>query len=331
MKTYHCRVCANALYFENSVCVSCGTALGYSRAEKEIVPVDESGQYVDAEGLVWHVCCNLNLSGCTWLAPIAGEQCAACDLTRTRPSDDDTSGIAEFPIAERAKRHLVAELDALGFPVVSKEEDPVGGLAFDMLSSTHEKVMIAHADGVVTIDLAEGIDSQREKVREMLDEPYRTMLGHLRHEVGHYFEWRLIETPGGELLERARELFGDETVSYQDSVSQHYEDGPPADWTERYISSYATMHPYEDFAETWAHYLHICDTIESAVAYGLLPATEVSRRSAFREVVTDVWIPLSTALNVINQSMGKEDLYPFVLPSDVIDKLAFVATLQPEA
>ncbi|PZU45717.1 MAG: hypothetical protein DI566_09695 [Microbacterium sp.] len=329
MKAYTCRVCGNPLYFENSVCVSCGTPLGYSRGERAIVPVDAMGRYVDADDLIWHVCRNLGLSGCTWLAPLEGGQCAACDLTRVRPADDDAAGIAAFPVAERAKRHLVAELDALGFPVVGKAEDPVAGLAFDMLSSTSAQVLIAHADGVVTIDLAEGVDSHRERVREQLDEPYRTMLGHLRHEVGHYYEWRLVENVGGVTLDAARGLFGDESADYEAEVNRHYASGPPADWRDRYISSYATMHPYEDFAETWAHYLHISDTIETAVEYGLTPASEIVGRARFRDLVTAVWIPLSTALNLVNRSMGESDLYPFVLPEPVLDKLEFVASLRP--
>ena len=151
MKAFRCRACDNPLYFENSVCVSCGTALGYSRAERAIVPVDEQGRYVDDAGLVWHVCRNLDLSGCTWLAPLEGGQCFACDLTRTRPNDGDAEGLEKFPAAERAKRHLVVELDTLGFPVVGKQTDPENGLAFDLLSSTpgvgNEHVVIGHEDG----------------------------------------------------------------------------------------------------------------------------------------------------------------------------------------
>lgn len=330
MKAYACRVCGSPLYFENSVCVTCGTGAGYSRGEREIVPVDAAGVYVDAEGLVWHVCRNLNLSGCTWLAPLPGGQCAACDLTRTRPHDADAAGIAAFPLAERAKRHLIAELDALGFPVVGKAEDPIGGLAFDLLSSTQQQVTIGHADGVITIDLAESDDSHRELIRGKLDEPYRTMLGHFRHEVGHYYEWRLVDNaddPG--VLDRARQLFGDERTDYQASVDRHYTVGPPPDWPLRHISSYATMHPYEDFAETWAHYLHICDTLETAVSYGLVPATDLVGRARFHDLVTGVWVPLSTALNLVNRSMGKEDLYPFVLADTVLDKLDFIASLRP--
>ncbi|MFT4214760.1 MAG: putative zinc-binding metallopeptidase [Microbacterium sp.] len=328
MKAYTCRVCGNPLYFENSVCVACGSPLGYASAERAIVPVDDAGAYVDADGWVWHVCRNLGLSGCTWLASLPGGQCAACDLTRVRPADDDIAGIAALPTAERAKRHLIAELDVLGFRVVGKAEDPVDGLAFDLLSSTWTPVMTAHTDGVVTIDLAEGDDSHRERIRRELAEPYRTMLGHFRHEVGHYFEWQLVESDDARRA-RARELFGDESTDYQRAVSHHYDDGPPPGWEKRYISAYATMHPYEDFAETWAHYLHICDTVETAVAMGLLPATDTIAYPAFSTFVAEVWIPLSTALNLVNRSMGAADLYPFVLSRPVLDKLDFVASLRP--
>lgn len=329
MKAFRCRVCDNQLYFENSVCVSCGTALAYSRTERSIVPVDENGRYVDPSGLVWHVCANLNLSGCTWLAPLEGGQCFSCDLTRTRPADDDLVGLENYPLAEAAKRHLIVELEALGFPVVGKDTDPDEGLTFDLLSSVEENVVIGHEDGIITIDLAESDAAYREKVRAQLAEPYRTMLGHFRHEVGHYYEWQLVR--GDERLERCRELFGDESKDYQAEIDRHYAEGPPEGWEQSYISTYATMHPFEDFAETWAHYLHIADTIETAREFGLATVGGVAAFSTFRDVVTGVWIPLSTALNQINRSMGKEDLYPFVIPAPVLEKLDFVASLAKPA
>ncbi|KQW47835.1 hypothetical protein ASC77_15545 [Nocardioides sp. Root1257] len=331
MKSYRCRVCDNPLYFENSVCVSCGTALGFSRDERSIVPVDETGRYVDASGAIWWVCANLNLSGCTWLAPVHGGTCFACDLTRTRPADDDLEGLEQFRLAEQAKRHLVVELDTLGFPVVGKATDPENGLAFDLLSTTErsseDNVVIGHEDGLITIDLAESDAAYREKVRAQLAEPYRTMLGHFRHEVGHYYEWQLVR--GEERMARCRELFGDESKDYQAEIDRHYSEGPPVGWEDEYISTYATMHPFEDFAETWAHYLHICDTIETAGEFGLATVAPVTAFSSFRDVVVGVWVPLSVALNMINRSMGKDDLYPFVIPPAVVDKLAFVASLAP--
>ncbi len=329
MKDFRCRACASPLFFENSICVTCGTALGYSRREVAIVPVDSAGRYVDAGGLVWHVCRNLNLSGCTWLAPLEGGQCESCDLTRTRPSDADVVGLTSYPIAEQAKRHLVAELDALGLPVVGKHQDPVNGLAFDLLSSVKVGVVIGHRNGVITIDLAESDSAHRERVRAQLAEPYRTMLGHFRHEVGHYYQWQLVR--GGDRLGAYRRLFGDDTVDYQGALDDHYRDGPPAGWEASYISRYATMHPNEDFAETWAHYLHICDTIDTARAFALVPQAPETPYGRFRDVVREVWIPLSVALNQINRSMGKDDLYPFVIPGPVLDKLDFVASLAPVA
>jgi hypothetical protein len=305
------------LFYENSVCVSCGTALGFSRAERDIVPVDDAGTYVDEAGLVWHVCRNLNLSGCTWLAPLEGGQCSACDLTRTRPAEADPEGTAQFPEAEAAKRHLVVELDTLGFDI--------SGLVFDMLSSSEaagEDVVIGHDNGVITIDLAETDDARRERIRQQLDEPYRTLLGHLRHEVGHYIESQLVTTD--ERLARCRELFGDDALDYQAAIDRHYSQGPPQGWEDSYITTYATMHPFEDFAETFAHYLHISDTCETAAAYDLWQGTG---SASFRELVRTVWIPLSVALNQINRSMGKGDLYPFVIPAPVLDKLDFVAGL----
>lgn len=327
MKAFSCRVCGNALYFENVVCVSCGTALGYSRAEHEIVPLDEDGRYVDREGLVWHVCTNLDLSGCTWLAPLEDGQCVSCDLTRTRPSDDDLEGLSQYPVAESSKRRLVVELDARGLPVMVRDEELGEGLCFDMLSSVEENVVIGHADGVITIDLAEGDDAHRVKVQSQLREPYRTMLGHLRHEVGHYYEQQLVR--GQERMLACRDLFGDESKDYQAEIDRHYSEGPPQDWQDSYISTYATMHPFEDFAETFAHWMHINDTVETARAYGLT-TVDPTAFTKFSDLVTGVWVPLSTALNQINRSMGSDDLYPFVIPPPVLDKLDFVADLVRE-
>ena len=328
MRTYSCPSCANRLYFENSVCVSCGAALGYSRENDDIVVVDATGRYLDPEGRTWHVCRNLGLSGCTWLTAVDGGQCFACDLTRVRPADDDAVGLAQFPVAERAKRQLVVELGRLGFPLRSRVDDPERGLCFDMLSSVDENVVIGHADGVITIDLAESDDAHREKVRDRLGEPYRSMLGHLRHESGHYFQWILVDDEP--LLSQCRELFGDDTASYQDAIDRHYDTGAPEDWQDSYISTYATMHPYEDFAETWAHFLHIADTIDSAVSTGLV-SEAVAEIGPFSALVTQTWTPLVLSLNLINRSMGKDDLYPFVIPAPVLDKLDFVAGLRPPA
>lgn len=321
MKSFRCRRCGNALYFDNSVCVSCSSALGFSRAEREVVPLDADGTYTDPDGRVWHVCANLNLTGCTWLAETAGDQCSACDLTRTRPADTDEEGLAQLPQAEAAKRRLVVELDVRGFST--------DGLVFDMLSSSDEAgedVVIGHADGVITIDLAESDDARRERIRVDLEEPYRTMLGHLRHETGHFIEMKLFETDDADAIARCRELFGDETADYQAEIDRHYSEGAPDGWEESFITTYATMHPFEDFAESFAHYLHISDTCETAAAQGLLQV-DPSAFTSFGDLVRGVWVPFSIALNQINRSMGKGDLYPFVIPDPVVAKMEFVAGL----
>ena len=325
MKKQSCADCGSAVFFENSVCLSCGTNLGYLRDLRSIVAVDKDGKHRDAAGELWHICANLPLSGCSWLAPQAGGQCFSCGLTRTRPNDRDAKGLSQFVVAERAKRQLIAELDALDLPITTRAEDPKNGLAFDLLSSVNENVVIGHADGVITIDLAESDDSYRERMRAQLDEPYRTMLGHFRHEVGHYFEEMLVFGNEGK-TGAARALFGDDSKDYQAEIDRHYAEGAPSDWQEQFISRYATMHPYEDFAESFAHYLHINDTIDTAREFGLIP--EASGTLPFRTLVETQWLPLSVALNQVNRSMGREDLYPFVLSAPVLQKLEFVHGLR---
>jgi hypothetical protein len=194
-------------------------------------------------------------------------------------------------------------------------------------------VLTGHENGVITIDLAEGDDVHREQLRVEMDEPYRTLLGHFRHEIGHYYFYRLI-APSSEYLERFNELFGDPDADYQQALDRHYSDGAPDGWEETYVSSYATMHPAEDWAETFAHYLHIRDTLDTSAWCGLAPATATFDRpvlgpSAFATII-DMWLPLSWSLNMVNRSMGRDDLYPFVLPVAVLEKMKFIHTVVDE-
>lgn len=328
MLAFSCRVCRARLFFGNSVCVTCGTAVAYLRPERALVPVDD-GRHVDHGGAVWHVCAHLGQIGCTWLTPVEGGLCDACALTRTRPDDEDAVGQAQWADAEAAKRHLLADLDSVGLRVLGKDPatggDPDEGLAFDLLTSHGERVVTGHENGLVTLDLAESDDAHREKVRSRLAEPYRTLLGHFRHEVGHYYEWQMVR--GDEAIARCREVFGDERADYGEALERHYSEGAPEGWEASYVSTYATMHPFEDFAETFAHYLHIWDTIETAREFGLATVASPGDFASFRDVVGGVWMPLSVALNQINRAMGKDDLYPFVLPDPVLDKLDLVASL----
>ena len=314
MRSFSCRGCGQTLYFENSVCVACDAAVGYSRTERDMLLLGDD----------FSPCVNLDLNGCNWIPDIAGEQCFACSLTRTRPADDDLEGLPQYYRAEQAKRRLVYELDGLGLPLVPRDEATGEGVTFDLLSSVEENVVTGHADGVITLDLAEGDTVHREKVKESLGEAYRTLLGHFRHEIGHYYWQVLVDDRDGN--EACREVFGDETLDYQGEIDRHYAEGPPAEWEQRFVSAYATMHPWEDFAETFAHVLHITDALDTAHAFGLVVDPNVAVRR-FSDVVVGTWMPLAIALNQLNRSLGEGDLYPFVLAPAVIDKLAWVNAL----
>jgi hypothetical protein len=325
VRAFDCPKCKHLIFFENFKCLNCGTPLG-------VVP--ERRTMVAARAPVKH-CANHEIAGCNWLvrrSKEGGDQlCLSCRLTRTRPNDldlaNDRTVASEFVRTEAAKRRLLWQLLELDLPFGSPP------LAFDLLSSKVEPVTTGHADGVITIDLAESNDAHRERMREELGEPYRTMLGHLRHEIGHYY-WATLIQSDEEALTAFRGLFGDEQADYSDALKRHYAEGPPANWQDKHVSPYATAHPWEDWAETFAHYLHIRDTLQTAGAFGmivvgphfdpsLIAAPNVHPDERFDEILSD-WIPLTVALNAINRSMGKDDLYPFVLSPSAQEKLAFV-------
>jgi len=337
MRDFHCPNCGQRLTFENSACLSCGSALGFSL--EQIAPLviakGDEGEHagaVDADD--YQLCANLHLAECNWLVPKndPGGLCTSCALTLERPNDTDTEGLAAFARAEAAKRRLIAELQELKLPIVGRDRDPDYGLGFRLLSSAHEKVLTGHENGVITLDLAEGDDVHREQLKVEMDEPYRTLLGHFRHEIGHYYFYYFYRlfSPLPDYRERFNELFGDPDADYQAALDRHYQQGAPPAWEESYVSSYATMHAAEDWAETFAHYLHIRDTLDTSAWCGLAPASATFDRpalgpSAFPNII-EMWLPLSWSLNMVNRSMGHDDLYPFVLPVAVLDKMQFIHT-----
>jgi hypothetical protein len=332
---FACPNCAQLVFFHNSVCLRCHSDLGFDPESRTMVLPDDG-----------HVrCANLDLASCNWVLDSDEEAaaheglCLSCRLTRTRPDDDDPEALANFAAAETQKRRLVFQLLELGLPVVPYDEDTEAGLAFDLLSSRFDQVMIGHDDGLITLDLAESDDAHREQVRLQMGEAYRTVLGHFRHEIGHYY-WDVLIPTLPERLEAFRELFGDESFDYGEALDQHYQQGPPADWADRFVSQYATMHPWEDWAETFAHYLHIRDALQTAASFGLqvvgpdidtpepidelaVAPTEPSDDDSILDLVAD-WLALSYALNAMSRSLGNNDLYPFVLAPEVVDKLRFV-------
>ncbi|MBW0017584.1 MAG: putative zinc-binding metallopeptidase [Mycobacterium sp.] len=339
MRDFHCPNCGQRLTFENSACLSCGSALGFSLGEMALLVIAKDEDEGDHAGAVdaaeYQLCANLYLAECNWLVAKdnPGGLCTSCELTIERPNDNDTAGLAEFARAEAAKRRLIAELYELKLPIIGRDQDPDYGLAFRLLSSAQEKVFTGHENGVITLDLAEGDDVHREQLRVEMEEPYRTLLGHFRHEIGHYYFYRLI-TPSQEYVTRFNELFGDPDADYQAALDRHYKEGAPEGWQEDFVSSYATMHPAEDWAETFAHYLHIRDTLDTAAWSGFAPASGTFDRtplgpSAFPTII-DMWLPVSWSLNMVNRSMGHDDLYPFVLPAAVLEKMQFVHTVVTE-
>jgi hypothetical protein len=344
MRAFACDHCANLVWFDNDCCLRCGYSLGFDRASHTLLALLEDSDtpglltsYRDGRG--FRRCANSAVIGCSWLVPEGGNTlCEACALTRTRPPGEDAGGMAGWADAEAAKRRLLYQLDDLGLPVQPRDAEHPNGLAFDLLSSRDKPVTTGHADGLITIDLAEGDDAHREAVRTRMAEPYRTMLGHFRHEVGHYYESVLVLN--GPRVEECRELFGDDRANYLAALGNHYDNGPPEGWEDHFVSAYATTHPYEDWAETFAHYLHIRDTLQTASSVGLyvagpdapvqpdpttpLSALPMDAPDLSAQQIIDTWLPLTYALNAVERSMGKDDLYPFVLAPDVLQKLAFV-------
>lgn len=294
-------------------------------------------------------CLNLSTpASCNWLIPVhdPADMCRACRLNRTIPDLTDPEQPDNgylWGLIELAKRRLVSSLILLGLPVASRmSEDPERGMMFDFLRSpiNGPHIMTGHNTGLITLNVDEADDAKREAVRKAMREPYRTLLGHFRHEVGHYYWDRLVA--GTPWLEGFHALFGDETLDYKASLQRNYEEGPPADWPLHFVSAYASTHPWEDWAECWAHYLHMRDAIDTALSFGLsvdrfdleftpftLDALHQPDHPEAEQFLAFVnhWTRLTTMLNEMSRSMGQPDFYPFVLPRDAVGKLHFIHLL----
>ena len=350
MRIFHCDHCGKPVFFENTVCGSCGHQLAYAPDLKLVVSLDPTGKsdaigpcYTTparrSEGRVYRLCANYTTHNvCNWA--IGNEDhsslCVSCRLTRVIPDLSIAENKAIWYRLEVAKRRLVYSLVEHGLPLLSKADDPTAGLAFEFKadSAGAPPVLTGHDEGVITVNIAEADDVEREKRRHGMHEPYRTLLGHFRHEIGHYYWDRLIKD--SPRLDAYRRLFGDERFDYATALREHYQNGPRSQWNEHFVSAYASVHPWEDWAETWAHYLHMTDTLETAAACGMSlhpdrkvdpamkkPHVKPSRDQAFGEIINN-WFPLTFALNSLNRGMGLSDAYPFVLPASAIEKLRFV-------
>ncbi|WP_212758230.1 zinc-binding metallopeptidase family protein [Usitatibacter palustris] len=345
-RSYRCR-CGKPVFFDNTLCLACGATLGYLPDEGRVAALEAGPQpgtwTTSGRADVLKLCGNRHSpAGCNWLMYAANPKdlCIACRLNRTIPDVQDADNARYWGRIEGAKRRLTSQLIALGLPVRSKlHDDPERGLMFDFLRSPPKgpQVMTGHADGLITINVEEADDAKREQIRHAMREPYRTLLGHFRHEVGHYYWDRLVWNT--RWLEPFRNLFGDERASYADALKRNYEQGPPADWAHSYISSYATMHPWEDWAETWAHYMHVVDTLATAMGFSLDPhnleghiepfgpdalyAPDDPNATRFLELLNG-WLEIVMVLNEMARSMGQPDFYPFVMCKPAVAKLQFV-------
>jgi hypothetical protein len=355
-RTCRCE-CGRPLFFQNSVCLSCGAQVGYE-PELGCLTLLAAGPAPDlwlipygsgSQRKSYRRCRNLDSpAGCNWVFPAKESQaenilCISCRLNRTIPNLAHADNAEYWRRIELAKRRLISSLLAFGLPVASRvSEDRECGVAFDLLRAPGNgtPVLTGHCEGIITLNIEEADDPTREQIRERMNEPYRTLLGHLRHETGHYYWDRLVDR--SDWLGGFREIFGDETRDYTAALERHYQQGPPPDWTQHYVSAYASVHPWEDWAETWAHYLHMADTLGTASRFRLvmdsleLPfegfESDSLRRptepngEAFLQLL-NFWGRTTVVLNELSRSMGLADFYPFVLSRDAVAKLHFVHTI----
>lgn len=325
MRPFSCPVCDAQVYFENTHCTACGAAIGYDAAANAFAAIGRA-----RHGGI-NYCANHSDSGCNWIVAddAASPFCLSCGLNEMIPPIDDPEQRRRWADVETAKRQFVYSVLRFSIPIHPKRDD-APGLSFRILVNAEHggagEVVMGHAGGVITIDASEADAHLREFRRGRLDERYRTLLGHMRHESGHYFWERLLLVDG--FVAAFRALFGDERADYGAALEDYYRDGPPTDWMENHISAYATAHPWEDWAESFAHYLHIVDGVETAETFGAQFFAAGGPVDPYAEgdfaPIAKRWHSIAITMNAMNRSMGHHDFYPFVLNAAVHAKLAFI-------
>jgi hypothetical protein len=330
MRRFSCD-CGSPVYFENDYCIKCSSALGYDPERGDMVTLADWGQgvYRDLLGNRFRYCDNARqFAVCNWLRPVDDPHslCRACRFNRTVPNQALPQNQERWLVLERAKKRLFYTLALLNLPLINGWDDPRRGLLLDFVEDARSSdqfpetfVTTGYLGGVITINALEADDVARAAAAGEMRESYRTVLGHLRHESGHYY-WSLLN-PDNKLLSDFRGLFGDEREDYRAALNRHYHQGPPPDWQERFISAYASSHPSEDWAECWGHYLHIFDALDTAAAHHLLGTHPAVMSMAER---LKAWSRISLMLNELNRSVGRGDAYPFVINESVAEKLDFI-------
>ncbi|TXD50730.1 MULTISPECIES: putative zinc-binding metallopeptidase [unclassified Polaribacter] len=343
MKIFQCGYCNHSIYFENVECDNCGHVSGFRAENRKMLTFAAVGEKLisDREGIEYKFCKNKEYEVCNWLLEKESleEYCTACQLNRTIPKLADADNFENWTHLEIAKHRLIYQLQKIGLPLPNKMDHDEIGLCFDFVAKLNNpKLMTGHANGIITILISEANSVLREKARKQFSEPYRTLVGHLRHEVGHYFWERLIRN-NPENLAAYRTIFGNEEKNYGDALKEYYKKGAPKDWQKSFISKYATSHSWEDWAETWAHYLHIMDMVETAYFFRISVKPTGKNQTLKTRVSFDPYkienfdkivqtcVPLSFAVNSMNRAMGVPDVYPFVISPAIIEKLRFIHRL----
>ncbi len=334
--------CGNHLFFENTECLACGREVSWCPVCQTLTALNTTGpgrhctlcntELWKCANWINHEVCNRSVVAQSGSAAAGTLLCDCCRYNDTIPDLGVPGNLEHWRELEQAKRRLIYGLDYLRLPHGASADGFDPGLSFDFKGDsiapedlwrsvgTDERVFTGHDGGKITINIQEADAVERERLRVDLGEAHRTLIGHFRHEIGHYY-WDLLVGPNSESLARFRDLFGDhENPSYGEALERHYADGPPADWRSSYISAYATMHPWEDWAETFAFYLEIVDVMETAAASGLV--FERDERS-LQELV-ETYTHLGMCLNELNRAMGLIDFLPEVVVPDVVAKLQFL-------
>lgn len=370
MKTFQC-TCKDQpiLFFESSHCIACGKTVGIDDSFDQVEPYEidlKTGLFYKAHEPKIHYkkcdnneqfnACNGMVNLSTFVPDPENEEilCFGCRFNETVPDLSIAEHIPLWKKMETAKRRALYTLNVLPIPLNNLIQDAKNGLSFDFIADRdvndhfvsplagHEIVFTGHDCGHITINLAEADDVARSQTKHAMGERYRTLLGHFRHELGHYYFDQLVaNAPEKHAL--CKQYFGDDELDYQEALKLHYEKGSPKNWRDTFISEYATMHPYEDWAETWAHYMHIIDTLETAQNFSItgstsgieIDAEEVGDLNLPQDAsyflgqtsitnILDTWVEFSVILNSLNRSMGLADAYPFVLTQAVRTKLSFI-------